>query len=116
MLGVTADELCTVYRTQFAVLYGYDHNEYTYDANGRLVPNPVLRAWRSKGDRITDGPFAESKEAIGGYIFLTVRDLDEATAIARDCPGLPLGLVVEVRPVAAVSPVLEGVPGRPPGK
>ena len=39
MLGVTVDQLCTIYRTQFAVLYGYDHKEYVYDANGRLVPN-----------------------------------------------------------------------------
>ena len=39
MLGLTADELCTIYRTQFAVLYGYDRNVYFYDANGRLVPN-----------------------------------------------------------------------------
>ena len=64
------------------------------------------------GERVTDGPFAETKEVIGGYFFLTVADIDEATAIAKQCPGLPLGLVVEVRPVAAVSPVLEGVSGR----
>ena len=38
MLNVTADQLCTIYRTQFAVLYGYDRNVYFYDANGRLVP------------------------------------------------------------------------------
>ena len=50
MLGVTADELCTIYRTQFAVLYGYDRNDYVYDANGRLVPNAVLTVWRKKGD------------------------------------------------------------------
>jgi len=50
MLGVTADQLCTVYRTQFAVLYGYDHTTYLYDANGRLVPNGVQVPWRKKGD------------------------------------------------------------------
>jgi hypothetical protein len=50
MFGVTADQLCTIYRTQFAVLYGYDHNSYVYDANGRLVPNSVLSVWRKKGD------------------------------------------------------------------
>lgn len=49
MLRVTADELCTIYRTQFAVLYGYDSNTYHYDANGRLVPNSVLTLWRKKG-------------------------------------------------------------------
>jgi hypothetical protein len=37
-LGVTADELCTIYRTQFPVLRGYDRGQYVYDANGRLVP------------------------------------------------------------------------------
>lgn len=54
-LGITADELCTIYRTQFAVLYGYDRNVYFYDANGRLVPNEVLKVWRKKGDAITQG-------------------------------------------------------------
>ena len=52
---------------------------------------------------------------IGGYFFLTVADIDEATTIARQCPGLPLGLTVEVRPVAEVSPVLTELHGRPPG-
>lgn len=52
-LGVTANELCTIYRTQFAVLYGYDRNVYFYDANGRLVPNAVLKVWRQKGNAIT---------------------------------------------------------------
>ena len=68
----------------------------------------------SKGERVMDGPYAEAKEVIGGYIFLKVADIDEATAIAKNCPGLPQGLTVEVRPVAEVSPVLEDVYGRPP--
>lgn len=66
------------------------------------------------GEKITDGPYAEGKEVVGGYFFLTVTDLDEATQIARGCPGLSLGLSVEVRPVAEVSPVLSEVRGRPP--
>src|SRR5690349_5914959 len=44
-----------------------------------------------KNGRIMDGPFAESKEAIGGYFFLEVADFDEALAIAQQCPGLPYG-------------------------
>ncbi len=52
-LGITADELCTIYRTQFAVLYGYDRNTYFYDANGRLVPNEVLKVWRQRGEAIS---------------------------------------------------------------
>ena len=66
----------------------------------------------ARGQNVTDGPFAESKEVVGGYFFLTVANIDEATEIAKQCPGLPLGLTVEVRPVAEVSPVLEGVRGR----
>ncbi|TFC50333.1 MULTISPECIES: DNA methyltransferase [unclassified Cryobacterium] len=52
-LGVSIDELCTIYRTQFPVLFGYDQGSYFYDANGRLVPNSVLTIWRSRGGRIT---------------------------------------------------------------
>jgi len=49
---------------------------------------------------VADGPFAESKEAIGGYFYLTVGDENEAIEIAKQCPGLEYGVAVEVRPVA----------------
>lgn len=49
------------------------------------------------GGRIVDGPFPETKEAIGGYVKLMVSGLEEATEIARRHPGLAYGLVVEVR-------------------
>ena len=75
--------------------------------NGRVVSG-------ARGEFVVDGPYAETKEVVGGYFFLTVADIDEATQIAKRCPGLPLGLTVEVRPVVDVSPVLEGVHGRPP--
>jgi hypothetical protein len=51
-----------------------------------------------------DGPFAESKEAVGGYFLLDVADMNEALAIAKQCPSLALGASVEVRPVAEVCP------------
>jgi len=53
-----------------------------------------------KGRTVADGPFAESKEAIGGYFLLQVDDLNEAVEIANQCPGLDYGIDVEVRPVA----------------
>jgi len=59
------------------------------------------------GRVVADGPFAESKEAIGGYFLLQVNSLDEAVAIAKDCPGLAYGAVVEVRPVAEECPIAE---------
>src|SRR3954470_21031340 len=52
------------------------------------------------GRTVADGPFAESKEAIGGYFYLKVADMDEAVEIAKQCPGLDYGATVEVRPVA----------------
>lgn len=63
------------------------------------------------GARIVDGPYAEAKEAIGGYFFLQVADIEEATEIARRCPSLPFGMSVEVRPIAEACPEL-GVKGR----
>jgi hypothetical protein len=67
-----------------------------------------------KGEIVTDGPYAETKEAVGGYFWLTVRDIDEATAIAQQCPSLPLGMSVEVRAVSKFSPVLPDLRGRRP--
>lgn len=58
-----------------------------------------------KGGRtVADGPFAESKEAIGGYFALTVGSFDEAVAIAKQCPTLEYGITVEVRQVAEMCP------------
>ncbi|HEX2854724.1 MAG TPA: YciI family protein [Opitutaceae bacterium] len=51
----------------------------------------------ANGARVVDGPFAEAKEAIGGYVKLLVNDLEEATRIAQQHPGLAHGLIIEVR-------------------
>ncbi|WP_432559938.1 DNA methyltransferase [Granulicoccus sp. GXG6511] len=69
MLGVTADELCTVYRTQFAVLRGYDKDKYIYDANGRLVPTPVLQAWRKKGEFLSNEDRTHANAAGNTYVY-----------------------------------------------
>jgi len=58
-----------------------------------------------KGRTVADGPFAESKEAVGGYFYLNVADEKEAIEIAQQCPGLEYGCVVEVRPVAEMCTV-----------
>src|SRR5205807_9612586 len=57
------------------------------------------------GRIVADGPFAESKEAIGGYFLLNVGSLDEAVAAAQECPGLPHGAKIEVRPIMAQCPL-----------
>ena len=67
----------------------------------------VGRVISKNGRTISDGPYAESKEAIGGYFILNVSDLDEALEIARQCPGLDYGIKVEVRPLAERCPMAE---------
>jgi len=48
---------------------------------------------------ITDGPFAETKEQLGGYHVIECKDLDEAISIAKRIPTIPFGGAVEVRPL-----------------
>jgi hypothetical protein len=48
----------------------------------------------------TDGPFAETKEQLGGYHLVECKDLDEAISITARIPTLPAGGAIEVRPVA----------------
>ena len=54
---------------------------------------------------VTDGPFAETREQLGGYFFISAMDLDEALGIAARIPGARIG-TVEIRPVMEI----EGLP------
>jgi hypothetical protein len=60
-----------------------------------------LRPGGSGGPAVTDGPFAESKEVLGGYWVIEAADLDEALAIAKEVP-MPDG-GIEVRPIRMLS-------------
>jgi hypothetical protein len=57
-----------------------------------------------KTERRFDGPFAESKEVVGGYLLLAVDDFDEAVALARECPTLAHGIDIEIRTVLEECP------------
>jgi hypothetical protein len=52
--------------------------------------------------QVTDGPFAETKEALGGFYLVEAKDLDEALALGAACPGAKWGSI-EVRPIVDVS-------------
>jgi len=56
------------------------------------------------GRSVTDGPFAESKEVVGGYLLLNVETFEEAVAIAKTAPNLGFGSKVEVRPLTDTCP------------
>jgi len=81
MLGVPIEDLCTIYRTQFAVLYDYDHGRgqgaYVYDSNGRQLPTPVRQAWekRQRPTSNEDMPLSERTHTHPGSGVSYVYDL-----------------------------------------
>jgi hypothetical protein len=85
-----------------------DYNGYTqmlkdtgrYLGGEALEPVTTATTIRIQdGKRVTtDGPFAETKEALGGFYLIEAKDLDEALDLAAQCPGAQFGSI-EVRPV-----------------
>jgi hypothetical protein len=76
----------------------------------RLVPPHAATTIRVRNGKIsaTDGPFAETKEQLGGYYLIEARDLNEAIQVAAKIPGARLGCV-EVRPIAEDSRTLRAL-------
>ena len=72
-----------------------------FRASTKLQPSSMATTLREKNGKLitTDGPFAESKEQLGGYHMVECQDLDEAMTIARRIPTLRVGGAIEVRPV-----------------
>ena len=71
-----------------------------FKAGDRLKPVSSASTVRVRNGKvaITDGPFAETREQLGGYYLIEAKNLDEATAIAARIPGAKYGSI-EVRPV-----------------
>jgi len=68
---------------------------------GEKLTNDAGRLMRANGGRVTvtDGPYAESKEVLGGFFVIDARDYDEACRIAETCPHFKYGGSVEVRQI-----------------
>jgi hypothetical protein len=73
----------------------------SFQAGAPLQPTSTATTVRSKnGKTLTaDGPFAETKEQLGGYYLVDAKNLDEAISIAARIPSVRVGGAVEVRPV-----------------
>ena len=71
-----------------------------YKGGNQLHPISKATTVRVKDGKtlVTDGPFAETKEQLGGYYLIEAADLDEATAIAARIPSAGMG-PIEVRPI-----------------
>ncbi len=65
------------------------------DRAGKLV--------KGKQKTVTDGPFPEAKDIVGGYTLIEARDLDQAAELSKGCPILEVDGSVEVRPVMKLS-------------
>jgi hypothetical protein len=70
-------------------------------ATEKLAWSPAARTLRVRDGRriVTDGPYAETKEQLGGFHIVDCQDVDEALAIAAGIPTLRVGGTIEVRPV-----------------
>jgi hypothetical protein len=60
---------------------------------------PTCKVVTGKAKTITDGPFAEAKDLVGGYTLINARDLDEAAELSKGCPIFDRGGLVEMRPI-----------------
>jgi hypothetical protein len=100
-----------------------EYNAYTqmlrdrgvYQGGEALQPVQTATTIRQQGGdtTTTDGPFAETKEALGGFYIVEAKDLDDALELGKACPGLKYGASIEVRPVIdfpadAAEPVASG--------
>lgn len=77
-------------------------------AGDALMPTATATSVRVRDgkDLVTDGPFAETKEALGGYYLMDVPSVDEAIAWAKRCPGATYG-TIELRPLM----IFDDMPG-----
>ena len=68
----------------------------------RLDSSRKTRTLKGATKLVSDGPFIESKEAIGGVLFIKARDIDQAVEIATGCPVFAYGGSVEIRSILAM--------------
>jgi len=113
-LSETEREQCYVESAQFA--REINSSGQYLDASP-LHPTSTATSVRVRdGKRIvTDGPFAETREQLGGYFLIDAKDQDEAISIAARIPGAKPG-AVEVRPVMEIAGLPTEIPGRPTHK
>lgn len=102
-----------------------EYNRFTDEVRQRgameggeaLQPTTTATTVRVRNDEtlVTDGPFAETKEVLGGYYLLNCRDLDEAIELAAKIPSARWGSI-EIRPIADLSDIEQQLAGASQGQ
>lgn len=64
------------------------------DGTGKVV--------RGKAKNVTDGPYVEVKDAVGGYMLVEAKDIDQAVELSKGCPILEVDGTVEIRPIMSM--------------
>jgi hypothetical protein len=84
--------------------------------SGRMLPGSRLKTEGKvvSRQRVTDGPFAEAKELVGGYWFIVAGSLDEAAILAAENPCLTFGLTLEIRPLEEARPLATEITNETP--
>ena len=100
-MSATEREQCYVESAQLAQEL---HTRGQYLATAPLHPVATAISVRVRDGKrlVTDGPFAETREQLGGFFLINAEDLDEAIGIAARIPGASVG-TVEIRPVMEVA-------------
>jgi hypothetical protein len=99
-------------QTMFDTCFAYDDQ---LRANGHWAGGDALQPpesaqtlrWKKCKAIITDGPYAETKEQIGGILLLEARDMDHAVQLMAQHPGLQFGSIFEIRPAADLSEMIQ---------
>ena len=93
------DQMMAMYGEYFAYTESIKASGH-YIGGNPLQPTSTATTVRVRDGKrsVTDGPFAETKEQLGGYYLVEAKDLDEATELASRIPGAKVGSI-EVRPI-----------------
>ena len=92
----------------------FEYNDHLR-ANGHLVAEVALQSpetaltlyWKNGKVATTDGPYAETKEQLGGILVLEARDMNHAIQLISQHPGLKYGNIWEIRPVGDMNEVIK---------
>jgi hypothetical protein len=113
---ICADKCMETMTPEFAAQHFEDYREFTREVResghfvscNRLLPADSATTIRVRQGNVavTDGPYVETKEQLGGYFVIEARDLNEAIQVASRIPGARIGCV-ELRPIAEDSRTLD---------
>ncbi len=96
--GPTPEELQKIMIRFGAWMDGLRAKDAVVGTNGLQPSGKIIRGSLAE-PVVTDGPYIEAKEVVGGYVLVKARSLQAAVAMAKRCPGLDYRMTIEVRPV-----------------